>query len=506
MKKYAAFFFALLLLFCDPLGVLCQEAAAKSNIVIVIDPGHGGPGTTDEQELGAKYNGVLEKDLTLITATAMKNELEQYGNVTVYLTRSTDQPMTLAARSLFAASVGADALISIHYNASAEHNFYGAEVFTSAFGQHYATGKGLGSCMLKQLCASGAADKGCKTRIGKSGTDYYGIIRHGVNNHVPTIIVEHGYIDNGTDWNRIGQASAWQQLGIGDAAAVAQYYGLQKGLTQVDVSPTVNVAVPSETMMPDLTPPTNVTVNIDGTNAADHTVTYTVTASEPESKLMYCTYSTDGGLTYAPLSLWGSQKSHTETVSVPAGNAVNMLVRVYNNYELDTVSTPVAVKMDAGKTTAEKSEGASAAGQDAVGSQSGTAGQTADQSAADSQTAANQSTADLGATGGQNGTTGSGAADGQNDKTSSETAGDQNDVSDQETDSADALWGDQLENVVNEQTAASQPASEAVTGSVMPAWKISAIVVGALLLGVILTTIGIVYTREKRHRKRRKKR
>ena len=486
IKKYAAFLFVLLLS-CDPLGVLCQEAAAKSNIVIVIDPGHGGPGTTDEQELGAKYNGVLEKDLTLITATAMKNELEQYGNVTVYLTRSTDQPMTLAARSLFAASVGADALISIHYNASAEHNFYGAEVFTSAFGQHYATGKGLGSCMLKQLCASGAADKGCKTRIGKSGTDYYGIIRHGVNNHVPTIIVEHGYIDNETDWNRISQVSAWQQLGIGDATAVAQYYGLQKGLTRTDVSPTVNVAVPSETMMPDLTPPANVTVNIDETNAADHTVTYTVTASEPESRLMYCTYSTDDGLTYAPLSLWGSQKSHTETVSVPAENAVNMLVRVYNNYELDTISTSVAVNMDAGKTTAEKTAGVSATGQNETGSQSGTAGQdkadsqsdtagqTADQSAADRQTATNQSKADQGA-------------------------------ADQGTDSADALWGDQLENVVAEQTAASQPASETVTGSPMPAWKMSAIVVGALLLGVILTTIGIVYTREKRHRKRRKKR
>ena len=498
MKKGAAFFCALLILVCDPLGILCQDVAAKSNIVIVIDPGHGGPGTTDEQELGARYNGVLEKDLTLITATAMKNELEQYGNVTVYLTRSIDQPMTLEARSLFAASVGADALISIHYNASAEHNYYGAEIFTSAFGQHYATGKGIGSCMLKQLSASGAADKGCKTRIGKAGTDYYGIIRHGVNHNVPTIIVEHGYIDHNIDWNRIGHASAWQQLGIGDATAVAQYYGLQKGLTKADVSPTVNVAVPSGTMMPDLTPPANVTVNIDETNAADQTVTYTVTASEPESKLMYCTYSTDGGLTYAPLSLWGSQKSHTETVSVPAGNTVNMLVRVYNNYELDTISTPVAVKMDAGKSIAEKTEDVSAAGQDVASSQSGIAnGQTVDQSTVGRQTAVNQSktnqdTVGLGAAGGQDGTTNSTAASSQNDE------------SELESDSADTLWGDQLESVMNEQAAASQPTSEAVTGSLMPAWKISVIVVGALLVGVILTTIGIVYTREKRHRNRRK--
>lgn len=431
-----------------------QDVFAKSNVVIVIDPGHGGPGTMDEQELGAKYNGVLEKDLTLVTATAMKNELEQYGNVTVYMTRSTDQAMTLANRSAFAASVGADALISIHYNASAEHNYYGSEVFTSAFGQHYATGVGLGSCFLGQLRAAGFADKGCKTRIGKSGTDYYGIIRHGVNNNVPTIIVEHGYIDNATDWNSINNASAWQRLGIGDATAVAQYYGLQKNVTQADAAPTVNVAVPSATMMPDLTAPSDVAVTIDDTNAFEHTVTYTVTASEPDSKLMYCTYSTDGGETYAPLSLWGDGKSHTETVDVPAGTSCNMLFRVYNNYELDMVSDPLTVTMEDKATAADSQE-------------------------KDSQ----ENTASI--------------VDNQKPQVEDST-----DTSSTEQTTPAVLWGDHLQNTIPETTQASEPTFRPT----IPTWGIAAITAGAVLTGVILTMACIVYTREKKHRRRKKQR
>lgn len=481
IKNIISALLILLLLSCDPLGILCEDVYAKSNIVIVIDPGHGGPGTTDEQELGAKYNGVFEKDLTLITATAMKNELEQYGNVTVYMTRSTDQAMTLANRSAFAASVGADALISIHYNASAEHNFYGAEVFSSAFGEHYATGKGLGSCFLKQLCVSGSADKGCKTRIGKSGTDYYGIIRHGVNNHVPTIIVEHGYIDNNTDWNRMNNAAAWQQLGIGDAAAVADYYGLKKGLTQVDVAPTVAVAVPTSTMSPDLTPPANVSVTIDQINANEHKVTFTAKASEPESKMMYCTYSTDDGLTYAPLSLWGNGTSHMETIDVPAGFSGQLLVRVYNNYELDTVSNPIDLKLESVSETnntdhvsstepdKNKSDIMNSSSTDKTSAAGDT--DTDKTSSANSTDAANSSPAEV------------------TEDTSLENSG-------------EPLWGDTLQVTLEEQSAA----PETDSASTFPAWGVAAITVGAILLGAVITAVCIAYLREKRRRKRRKKR
>jgi len=44
----------------------------------------------------------------------------------------------------------------------------------------------------------GLDNKGVKTKAGNSG-DYYGIIRHGTANNIPTIIVEHCFIDHPYD-------------------------------------------------------------------------------------------------------------------------------------------------------------------------------------------------------------------------------------------------------------------------------------------------------------------
>lgn len=78
-----------------------EELAAESGVPrirIVLDPGHGGPGTTDEQELGAKYRDTFEKYLTLKIAQAAGQELSTYGNVEVLYTRETDKAMTLKER------------------------------------------------------------------------------------------------------------------------------------------------------------------------------------------------------------------------------------------------------------------------------------------------------------------------------------------------------------------------------------------------------------------------
>ena len=48
-----------------------EETEAPS-LRIVLDPGHGGPGLTDEQELGAIYRDTYEKYLTLEIARAME--------------------------------------------------------------------------------------------------------------------------------------------------------------------------------------------------------------------------------------------------------------------------------------------------------------------------------------------------------------------------------------------------------------------------------------------------
>lgn len=330
-------------------GAYCFQAYAYDNVTIVIDPGHGGAGTEDDSDLGAQYNGVEEKDLTLVTALALKDELEQYGNVTVYLTRAEDKQMSLKERVDYAAALGADVLVSVHYNASEHHRFYGAEIFTSAFGQNYATGQGLAQCVMKRWTDDGAADKGIKTRIGNRGTDYYGIIRRGAEANLPAIILEHGYIDNDADWSRIGNTAYWQHLGQADAQGIADYFGLQKNVVQASIMPTVSVEVPAEIQQPDLTPPENVSVTIESYDVAANEVTFTVSANENESSLMYFgaetgTKAADEDTSFMDLQLWKSgESSMTGTVKVPAGFEGGIVVRVYNNYELYTDSEPAAV-------------------------------------------------------------------------------------------------------------------------------------------------------------------
>lgn len=341
--------FVVMLLF---LGAGTQTVQAYENVTIVIDPGHGGPGTSDESDLGAVYRDVLEKNMNLTTALALKAELEQYGNVTVYLTRAEDKKMTLKERVDYAVALGADVLVSVHYNASAAHRFYGAEVFTSAFGQNYATGYGLAQSIMMRWTTEGAADKGIKTRIGNSGADYYGLIRHGTAAGLPTLILEHGYIDNDMDWKRIGNEEAWRHLGQVDAAGIADYFGLKKDIVQASVTPTVSIPVPSETMSPDLTPPENVKLSIDKYDASTNEVSFTISATEKESRLMYYGIATqqetqDPQTAFMELQLWkGEKKSMAATYIVPDGYEGALVVRAYNNYELYTDSEPVKLSLD----------------------------------------------------------------------------------------------------------------------------------------------------------------
>lgn len=78
---------------------------------IYLDPGHGG---TDP---GAKGNGLLEKNLTLDIALRIRNLLvENYNDVSVKMSRTTDIYRSLAERTNEANAWGANYYLSIHIN------------------------------------------------------------------------------------------------------------------------------------------------------------------------------------------------------------------------------------------------------------------------------------------------------------------------------------------------------------------------------------------------------
>ncbi len=185
---------------------------------IVLDPGHGGPGTAGA---GCIYPPYMEKILTLDLANKLKAELAGVPGLTVHMTRTSDVEMGLDQRAAYAKSVGADFLISIHFNSSAPHDKTGTEIWTSAFGENFVKGYHLGQQVLSQYTAMGLESKGVKTKLGTEG-DYYGIIRHGVANGIPTIIIEHCFLDNPYDrsvYEKNGNAG----FAHADAVAIINY-------------------------------------------------------------------------------------------------------------------------------------------------------------------------------------------------------------------------------------------------------------------------------------------
>ncbi|MEB3342432.1 N-acetylmuramoyl-L-alanine amidase [Okeania sp.] len=89
-----------------------QLPRRNGRLLIVIDPGHGGP--TDLGGVG--FNGIREKDIVLPISLEVAKILEQ-NNIQVLLTRETDRDLDLPPRAEFANRVGADLFVSIHANA-----------------------------------------------------------------------------------------------------------------------------------------------------------------------------------------------------------------------------------------------------------------------------------------------------------------------------------------------------------------------------------------------------
>jgi len=205
------------------------------NTVIVLDPGHGG------YDSGATYGGLLEKDLNLSVATYCKNVLEQYGNVTVYMTRYDDTapgyPVgeDLINRVNFAQRVGANAIVSIHMNSGGGN---GVEVYypNANFNPTVSDiGRGLSYCIYNNIVALGMAERGVKIRNSTDGdgSDYYSIIRNAKARGFAGIIVEHAFIDG--DYNRLCDENFLRQLGEADARGIAEYFKLgQEDLSQYE--------------------------------------------------------------------------------------------------------------------------------------------------------------------------------------------------------------------------------------------------------------------------------
>lgn len=107
------------------IGIMCSlSLVAETNYTVVLDAGHGGK---DPGAVGAVSR---EKDLNLSLVLEMGKLLnEQYPDVKVVYTRSTDVFIPLQTRADIANKNNADLFISIHTNASESKDANGVETF-----------------------------------------------------------------------------------------------------------------------------------------------------------------------------------------------------------------------------------------------------------------------------------------------------------------------------------------------------------------------------------------
>ena len=206
--------------------VLAVPAAASGEeVVIVLDPGHGGysSGTVEW------YDGVevWESVLDLKIALACRDYLQaNYENVRVYMTRDSDVYLSLDERVAFAVEKQADYMLSIHINS--DKGVAAGALALVPRGRYLPEQARIATAgaeaILAELEELGMRNRGTVVQLGSgqypdgSTTDAYAIVRGCVRNNIPGIIMEHGFLDNPDDY--YGFLSSDEKLTAqGEAAA-----------------------------------------------------------------------------------------------------------------------------------------------------------------------------------------------------------------------------------------------------------------------------------------------
>ncbi|MCY9377393.1 sporulation-specific N-acetylmuramoyl-L-alanine amidase [Bacillus sp. T17B1] len=189
-------------------------------VKIFIDPGHGG------SDPGATGNGLQEKTLTLQIALALRTILtNEYEGVSLLLSRTSDQYVSLSDRTNAANNWGADFFLSIHINSGGGTGFesyiypgVGAPTTTYQSAIHS-----------EVIQAVDFADRGRKTAN-------FHVLRESA---MPALLTENGFIDTVADANKLKTNSFIQSLARGHANGLEQAFSLKKtsnsGLYKVQI-------------------------------------------------------------------------------------------------------------------------------------------------------------------------------------------------------------------------------------------------------------------------------
>ena len=232
---------------------------SAGNFVIVLDPGHGGG------DPGAISGGIREDQVNFKIASYLKQYLEQYKDVKVYLTRYNDCP-SIYDRVEIAKSYNADLIVSLHINSGSSSD-RGAAIWVTQDKtkvQYYQKASEAAVQILNRVHALGLPNNGVQTRSGQpnewydSGVvqDYYGIIRYAQRVELRSLLIEHCFITNSQDRNFINSDDKIKKLAEADAKGIADAYQLTKKSSDVTLKsislkqPEVNLEITSNNSKP----------------------------------------------------------------------------------------------------------------------------------------------------------------------------------------------------------------------------------------------------------------
>ncbi|UQX52276.1 N-acetylmuramoyl-L-alanine amidase [Cytobacillus pseudoceanisediminis] len=178
-------------------------------VKVFIDPGHGG---TDP---GAVGNGLQEKNLTLQIATRIKDILTlEYDNVSIQMSRTGDQTVSLSERTNAANVWGADFLLSVHINAGGG----------TGYEDYVYPGVGAPTTTYQNNIHSEVIKLVDFYDRGKKQADFH-MLRESA---MPALLTENGFIDNANDAAKLKSSTFIENLARGHVNGIVKCFNLSK--------------------------------------------------------------------------------------------------------------------------------------------------------------------------------------------------------------------------------------------------------------------------------------
>lgn len=176
---------------------------------VFLGVGHGG---SDPGAVGY----LKEADVNLSMAKYCRDVLEDHG-VKVLMSRTKDEDDDLNEETRECNAFNPDLAVDVHNNAGGGDGF---EVLYSLTG---GTSKILALNIESEVKKIGQNSRGCKTKVGYGGLDYFGFIRETV---CPAVICEGVFVDNKADASQADTASEQKAFGVAYAKGILKTLGI----------------------------------------------------------------------------------------------------------------------------------------------------------------------------------------------------------------------------------------------------------------------------------------